>query len=59
MKLIKFTLALSAICFAVMAILLIWSEDIVTCDIITCKVFETIFICCALGLTHDVAKMKV
>lgn len=59
MKLVKFTLALSAICFAVMAILLIWSEDVVTCDIITCKVFETIFICCALALTKDVAKIKV
>ena len=59
MKLIKFTLAVSAICFAIMAILLIWSEDVVTCDIITCKVFETIFICCAIILTHDVAKMKV
>lgn len=59
MKLVKFTLALSAICFAVIAILLIWSEDIVTCDIITCKVFETIFICCALALINDVARMKV
>lgn len=59
MKLIKFILSISAICFAVMAILLIWNEDIVTCDIITCKIFETIFLCCALGLTHDVAKMKV
>ena len=59
MKLVKFTLALSAICFAIIAILLIWSENLVTCGITTCKVFETIFICCALGLTHDVAKMKV
>lgn len=59
MKLLKFTLALSAICFAVMAILLIWSEDYVTCDIITCKIFETVFVCCAIGLTHDVAKIKV
>lgn len=59
MKLLKFTLALSAICFAVMAILLIWSENVVTCSITTCKIFETMFICCALGLTHDVAKMKV
>lgn len=59
MKLLKFTLSLSAICFAVMAILLIWSEDFVTCDIITCKVFETMFICCAIALTKDVAKMKV
>lgn len=59
MKLVKFMLVISAICFAVMAILLIWSEDKVTCDVITCKVFETMFICCAIGLTRDVAKMKV
>lgn len=59
MKLVKFMLVLSAISFAVAAILLIWSENKVTCDIITCKVFETIFVCCAIGLTHDVAKMKV
>lgn len=59
MKLVKFMLVISAISFAVAAILLIWSEDYVTCDIITCKVFETVFMCCALGLTHDVAKMKV
>ena len=59
MKLVKFTLALSAICFAIIAILLIWSENIVTCGITTCKVLETIFLCCAIGLTRDVAKMKV
>lgn len=59
MKLVKFILAVSATCFAITAILLIWSEDIVTCGITTCKVFETIFICCAIGLTRDVAKMKV
>lgn len=58
MKLIKFTLAISAICFAVMAILLIWSEDVVTCDIITCKMIETVFICCAIGLTKEVATFK-
>lgn len=59
MKLLKFMLAISAISFAVAAILLIWSEDYVTCDIITCKIFETVFVCCAIGLTHDVAKIKV
>ena len=59
MKLLKFTLSLSAICFAIIAILLIWSEDVVTCGVTTCKMLETIFICCALALTKDVAKMKV
>lgn len=59
MKLVKFILALSAICFAIIAILLIWSENIVTCGVTTCKVLETVFICCALALTKDVVKMKV
>lgn len=59
MKLLKFTLALSAICFAVIAILLIWSEDIVTCDIVTCKIIETILICCAIALVNEIAKIDV
>ena len=59
MKLVKFTLALSAICFAIIAILLIWSENIVTCGVTTCKMLETIFMCCAIAFTYDVAKMKV
>lgn len=58
MKLVKFTLALSAICFAILAILLIWSEDVVTCGITTCKFLETMFICCSLVLTKEVASFK-
>ena len=58
MKLVKFTLVLSAITFAVAAILLIWSEDKVTCDIITCKVFETVFVISSLILTKEIATMR-
>ena len=58
MKLIKFILVLSAILFAVMAILLIWSEDKVTCDIITCKIFETVFVISSLILTKEVMTMR-
>ena len=58
MKLIKFMLAISAISFAAMAILLIWSEDYVTCDIITCKVFETVFVISSLVLTKEVMTMR-
>ena len=58
MKLVKFMLVLSAILFAVMAILLIWSEDKVTCDIITCKVFETVFVVSSLLLTKEIATMR-
>lgn len=58
MKLVKFMLATSAITFAAMAILLIWSESKVTCDIITCKVFETVFVISSLILTKEVMTMK-
>ena len=58
MKLVKFMLVISAITFAVMAILLIWSEDYVTCDIITCKVFETVFVLASLLLTKEIMTMK-
>ena len=58
MKLVKFILAISAISFAVAAILLIWSESKVTCDIITCKVFETVFMLASLMLTKEVMTMK-
>ena len=58
MKLVKFILVLSAISFAIAAILLIWSEDYVTCDIITCKVFETIFVISSLVLTKEVMTMR-
>ena len=58
MKLVKFMLATSAISFAVAAILLIWSESKVTCDIITCKVFETVFIISSLVLTKEVMTMR-
>ena len=58
MKLVKFILATSAISFAVAAILLIWSESKVTCDIITCKVFETVFMLASLILTKEVMTMR-
>lgn len=58
MKLVKINLAVSAIAFAVMAIFLIWNEDVVTCDITTCKVLETICICCSLILTKAVVFMN-
>ena len=58
MRLVKFILAISAISFAVAAILLIWSESKVTCDIITCKVFETVFAISSLILTKEVTTMR-
>ena len=58
MRLVKFMLVISAISFAVAAILLIWSEDKVTCDIITCKVFETVFVMSSLILTKEIMTMR-
>ena len=59
MKLIKFTLASTAICSAIMAILLIWSEDVVTCGITTCKVLETMFICVAVKTAQYSASINL
>ena len=58
MKLVKFILAISAISFAVAAILLIWSESKVTCDIITCKVMETMFIIVAVVTSKEAASIN-
>lgn len=58
MKLVKINLAVSAISLAVAAILLIWSEDIVSCGVTTCKFLETMFICCSLILTKEVATIN-
>lgn len=51
MKLIKINLAVSAIAFAVMAIVFIWYKDLAHCDSTMYKVLETICICCSLTLT--------
>ena len=58
MRLVKFMLAVSAITCAVAAILLIWSESKVTCDIITCKLLETVFVISSLILTKEVMTMR-
>lgn len=58
MKLVKFMLVVSAISCAVVAILLIWSESKVTCDIITCKFLETVFVISSLILTKEVMTMR-
>ena len=58
MKLLKLTLAIYAITLAILAIILIWNEDTAKCGVATCKAIETIFICCSLVLTREVAKIK-
>ena len=58
MKLVKINLAVSAIAFAVMAIVFIWCKDLVSCDTTTYKVLETICICCSLILTKVVASIN-
>ena len=58
MKLVKISLAVFAISLAILTILLIWSEDIVTCGVTTCKFIETMFICCSLILTKEVASIN-
>ena len=58
MKLVKFSLAVFAISLAILTILLIWSEDVVSCGVTTCKFIETMFICCSLILTKEVASIN-
>lgn len=58
MKLVKLNLAVSAIAFAVMAIVFIWCKDVATCDTTMYKVLETICICCSLILTKVVASIN-
>lgn len=57
MKLVKINLAVSAIAFAVMAIVFIWCQN-ATCDTTMYKVLETICICCSLILTKVVASIN-
>ena len=57
MKLVKLNLAVSAIAFAVMAIVFIWYQN-ATCDTTMYKILETICICCSLILTKVVASIN-
>ena len=58
MKLLKLQLAIYAIVLALLAIILIWNEDTAKCGVSTCKFIETLFICCALWLIKELAKIK-
>ena len=58
MRLVKINLAVSAIAFAVMAIVFIWCKDVATCDSTMYKVLETICICCSLILTKVVSSIN-
>ena len=58
MRLVKINLAVSAIAFAVMAIVFIWCKDSVHCDTTMYKVLETICICCSLILTKVVSSIN-
>ena len=58
MKLVKLNLAVSAIAFAVMAVVFIWCKDEATCDTTMYKVLETICICCSLILTKVVTSIN-
>ena len=59
MKMVKVLLGISAFCSALCAVTLLWNESNVTCGYTTAKVFETLFIICALVLTKEYASLKV
>jgi len=51
-------MGIATICSTLCAIILLWNEDKVSCDIVTCKVLETMFIIVALLSAREEAKLK-
>lgn len=58
MKLVKLLLLSTCISSLIAAILLLWNESEVTCDIITCKVIETMFIIVAVATSKEAASIN-
>jgi len=58
MKVIKLMIAAEVIVFASAAILLIWSENKVTCSVDEAKMFETFLILCAIVCTKIYCNVK-
>ena len=58
MKLVKLLLLSTCISSLIAAILLLWNESKVSCDIITCKVMETMFIIVAVITAKEAASIN-
>ena len=58
MKLVKLLLLSTCISSLIAAILLLWNESEVNCDVVTCKVIETMFIIVAVATSKEAASIK-
>ena len=58
MKLVKLLLLSTCIASLIAAILLLWNESEVSCNVITCKVIETMFIIVAVATSKEAASIN-
>ena len=58
MKLVKLLLLSTCISSLIAAILLLWNESEVSCDVVTCKVIETMLIIVAVATSKEAASIN-
>lgn len=58
MKLVKLSLLSTCISCLIAAILLLWNESEVSCDVVTCKVIETMLIIVAVATSKEAASIN-
>ena len=58
MKLVKLSLISTCISSLIAAILLLWNESEVSCDVVTCKVIETMLIIVAVATSKEAASIN-
>ena len=58
MKLVKLLLLSTCISSLIAAILLLWNESEVSCNVVTCKVIETMFIIVAVATSKEAASIN-
>ena len=58
MRLVKLSLISTCISSLILAILLLWNESEVNCDVVTCKVIETMFIIVAVATSKEAASIN-
>ena len=56
---VKVLLGTAALCSALLAVLMLWNEEVLSCGITTAKCFITMFITSAIVLTKEVATIKI
>ena len=58
MRLVKLSLLSTCISSLIAAILLLWNESEVSCDVVTCKVMETMLIIVAVATSKEAASIN-